>query len=138
VRYDNSKELGFLELLETNDDGQGVEFYDIEYMNSQNFDYDYKEKANSAQNLSPDTKYALRIMESDGLISEKWRHDEGVCYLLTAEGHRKLGWHRSNTLASRILRHLKMLLENSTKSVLLPILVTVLTVLALRFLGLSD
>ena len=123
--------------FEADDDGDGLSFYDHEYVSSNNYDLDFKNRALSFPNLDPKTRYHLKNMAERGQLDEHESTAEWSRYSLTALGHDVIEIHRQNAFYKRALRLITSWMDKAMTSILLPIVVSVLTVLALRFFDLE-
>jgi hypothetical protein len=135
VRYDQNEEKILLILLENNDAGQGVEFSDHEYVQKIGYSPENIERYLRNHDLTASRRYHFDKMIEQGLVGARNASDSSIDYFLTNEGHERLVWHRKNT-PFRILFHwLGDKFDKALTSVVLPIIVSILTIVVLNYFG---
>ncbi|MEG3660812.1 hypothetical protein [Celeribacter halophilus] len=83
-------------------------------------------------------QYHTELLVNSGCIHEQPVGNQASILKLTMSGHERIKWHRENTVARRILRWIQGFVDGALKSVLTPIIVSVVTVCVLNYLGLNQ
>ena len=138
VRYEIAIEKRLLLLLESEDSGQGVRFSDHEFINSVSYSTEQKERCLANHDLTTSRRYHLERMMENALVGEREGTDASTVFFLTTAGHKRLDWHRQNTPFRKLVRWLNEKIDKALTSVILPIVVSVLTVIVLNYLGLAQ
>ena len=84
----------------------------------------------------PDRQYMLKQMKERGFLAVSNDYKQGVKTRLTPAGHDRLLWHRENTWLGRIGRAIWSVADMALSSIVTPIVVSVLTVLVMKWLDL--
>src|SRR6056297_1093128 len=132
VKYEVARERRLLELLEAEDEGHGVEFSDHSYIRKGGFSG--ADRFLQMHDLSAGTAYHLRLMENVWYVERSGVTDTSETYSLTLTGHERLNWHRDQDYLPRTKRWLGTTLGVLFTSIVIPVLVSVFTVLALGVL----
>jgi len=133
VEYFLKDEKDFLTKIQANDNGEGLDFVHVG-------EFELFEEGNHPEDTYSCTKeelYLIQQLEQRGFVDRRWETKEGFNVGLTPLGHDQIEWHRSNTFFRKGFRWLGSWADKVLASIVTPILVSILTVLALRYLGLT-
>ncbi|KQI71652.1 hypothetical protein AN191_11730 [Loktanella sp. 5RATIMAR09] len=137
MKIDRSFAVKLLMLIEDEDSGQGVDFSDHDYVSSHNYANDQKAVFLSNHDLSSRTKAHLDFLAEEGKITERSGRPECTTYSVSSFGHRALQEHRDNIWYKRTWKALVRWMDKAMTSILLPIVVSILTVYLLKYLDLD-
>ena len=136
MKYDVETEKGILLKLEANNDVNGY-WFSNHRMLEKPLREDIREKISSRDDLNPDVEYHLSQMLTAEFVVFKHSTEYETLVAMLPSGHIRLDWHRNNTRIKRTLRWLSAKIDMALTSVFLPIVVSILTVVAMRTLGLD-
>jgi len=138
VNYSVETERALLELLEEHDLGAGVTFSDHELVSSRSYLGNAKVQLLANRNLDDRTRYHFSQMVERGYAKTLSDCDDWTQYSIAPQGHDRLEWHRQNTFWHRSKRFVAGVFEKAAASIITPIIVSVLTVLVMKYLGLNQ
>ncbi len=131
-------ERSLLELLESEDQGEGIAFSNKKEMAKRTWREDIQESINSNHDLTPDIQYHLYKMYDAGSVLCKFERDWEVVFEITAFGHQRLEYIRNNSGINKVIRVVGGWLDNAMSSIFMPIVVSVVTVFVLRYFELDS
>ena len=139
MKYDLENEKRLLLLLEREDEGVGVTFSDHAYLKetARHYRKDQIEEYCNNHDLTDGDRYHFDKMKNVGLVKEHSAAPESIQIGLTLLGHERLEQHRQNVLWRRFVRLISNVFEKTATSIIVPIVVSVVTVLVMRYLGLE-
>ena len=133
MKLDNDLLRDLIFKIEAEDVGEEVQFFDSELSG---FPEDFQKKAAHGPKLDEKTRYHLREMETRGWIG--FIEAQGFSYAkMLPQGHAAADFFRSNSWWRRGGRYLARWSDRILQSVVVPIVVSVVTVLVLRYFGLD-
>ncbi|QIE46789.1 hypothetical protein G5B38_15350 [Pseudohalocynthiibacter aestuariivivens] len=137
MKHTRQIEEDLLALIECDDTGDGLPFYDHHLITTNAYPTTYQSSCLNYEDWNNQRRYSLGIMRDSGLISFSGETFESVHVSLTIIGHAKLEEYRQDKPLRNGLRWLGRQTDKLLSSLVLPIIAAVLTVLALNFLGLN-
>lgn len=131
MKYQRKKEREFLELLEREDRGEGVEFSDHQFIKINGFPEKYLGNMNETAEVS----FYFSLLVHAGYLSRDSATDTSATYSLTLRGHERLITLRDDDFGPKGVRFLRTAFGTLFMAIVVPILVTLLTLLTVDYLG---
>ena len=136
MKYDFDTEKSILLKLENSNDVNGYWFSNHRILERQ-LREDVRETILSHDDLTPEMDYHLGLMRQSGLVIFTHSNELETLVAMQPSGHTRLDWHRNNTPIRRTLRWFSAKIDLALTSIFLPIVMSILTVVAMRTVGLD-
>jgi len=133
VKLDHALLKDLVFAIEDADEGRGVTYYDPE---PSKFGERFEQEAKNGPFLDSATRFHLREMENRGWIRLTETHGFSIAEIKPL-GHEAADFFRANVWWKKAARYTFHWTDRLLQSVLVPIVVSVLTVLVLQYFGLS-
>jgi len=137
VKFESTLERKLLEVLEEKDTGSGLAFSDHDAVKQTKLRNVIRDRLVQNEDYTAEIRYHFEIMERSGFVNFlQDSHNETVIQM-THAGHSRLDFIRDNTWRRRIVRSVVRWVDSAVTSIFTPIVVSILTILAINYLGIN-